>query len=191
MLMVYFAGISQNSNSCQLLKREKQHNFMWFYTFLIGYFVFILVVIMGDTIIKSFHWMQFSIFIVELILAIRISKNENVLPIMRTFYWYPIIGIFVTFIIVFQYYNKVFSDVAFRVNIFSLLFHYLFLSYFILNSIHKMKYFKIIIWILFLCIAILITNNILNKHLDSVAFTNGCLFFFSLFYFFFNLQRGY
>ncbi len=133
--------------------------------------------------------MQFLIFFVELILAIKIRTNEKVIPMMRIFYWYPLIGIFVTFFILFQYYNKVFSNVAFCINLCSLLFHYLFLSYFILNSVYRRRYFKTIIWILFVFISVLISSSILNKHFDSIAFTNSCLFFFSLFYFF-SIYKG-
>ncbi len=139
---------------------------------------------MGDTLLKTFHWIHFSIFITQLFFALRLRRNIDVLPIMKHFYWYPIVGTIVTAILVLQHFNIFSIRFAFCFNGGSLLFHYLFLSYFIYNVTGKNKYFKIVMWLFFLLIPGLIINDILSKYIDSYAFSNACLFFYALFYFY-------
>jgi hypothetical protein len=139
---------------------------------------------MGDTLLKTFHWIHLLIFITQLFFAMRLRKNVSVLPIMKHFYWYPIVGTIVTSVLVLQHLNIFSIRFAFCFNAVSLLFHYLFLSYFIFNATGKNKYFRMLIWLFFLLIPDLIINDILSKYIDSNAFSNACLFFYSLFYFY-------
>lgn len=140
---------------------------------------------MEDKIYRIYHFLTFLIFLCELILALKIFSNNSVQNVIKLFFFYPLIGTIVTFFFLLNHFNLDSEHFAHILNIVSLLFHYLFLSFFIYNVTEKSKRFKIIVFFFFILLLISIFNDILNLFSNSFAFANGCLFVFSFYYFYY------
>ncbi len=139
--------------------------------------------IMGKNIAVTIQWIGSLFYFVELIIALRVSKNENAPDIMKKFFWYPLVGAMIGLLFVLKNLKIIPTHIGFITNTISLLFHYSFLSFFIYNVTGKQVKFKIVIFLFFLVLIGLIISDILNGYTTSFAFANGCLFVFSLYYF--------
>jgi hypothetical protein len=139
--------------------------------------------IMGKNISFIVQSIIMLVYFIELIIAVRVSMNKDAQVIMKNFFLYPLVGAFVSLLILLKNFGIIPPRITFIVNIISLLFHYSFLTFFIYTLANKSFRFKII-GLLFLLILIgLIISDIKNGYVTSFAFANGCLFLFSLYYF--------
>ncbi len=145
---------------------------------------------MEEKIYRIYHFLTLLIFLYELILALKIVSNNHVQNFIRSFFLYPLIGTIVTFSFILEYFDIFSSYLASVINTISLLFHYLFLSFFIYNVTGKFERFKVTIFFILILLIISTIYDILNRSSNSFAFANGSLFIFSLFYFY-NLFNGH
>lgn len=139
--------------------------------------------IMGKNIMVTIQWIGSLVYFVELIIALKVSKNENAPVIMRKFFWYPLVGTIIGLLFVFKNLNVIPNQIGFIANTISLLFHYSFLSFFIYTVTDKQSKFKLIIFLLLVILIVFIISDIVNSYTTSFAFANSCLFIFSLYYF--------
>jgi hypothetical protein len=140
--------------------------------------------IMGKELNIIFQWLGGVIYLIELIIALNVPKNKNIPAIIRKFYWYPLVGLIIGFLIAIKNLNILPIRIAFIANTISLLFHYSFLSLFIYSTTGKKNIFKIMILVAFFGTIWLIISDIVNGYITSFAFANASLFFFSCYYFY-------
>lgn len=181
--MVYFTGITQNSNSCQLLKREKQHKFMWFYTFLIGYLIFILGNYGKDDFFLI-HYTSIALYFFTLYISLSIPKKRNTPSYLKKFYWYPLVGCLIMVLAILVKLGFLTFRLVDCINDISVFFHFVFLGRFIYVVSNKMKIQKIIGLCVLGAMLFFVFYNISNYFNLATSMSSIGLFILCIIYFY-------
>lgn len=139
---------------------------------------------MGKTIYLTIESITIVVFIFELYFSIIASRKNRDSSIIRFFYLYPIAGIVIGIVILLFRFNIIPLSVVSNFNNFSLLFHFLFWSFIFYFQLKKALILKLSISFLFFILLLLIISELKVFYGYSIAFANGCLFIFSIIYFF-------
>ncbi len=127
------------------------------------------------------NFSQTIIYIILLITAFKASKNSKASNWVKYFYWYPLVGLIIGCIATLMYIYPNVKFFAFKLNIVSILFHFVFLAAIFYNQ-NKNKLMKAVcvlsVFILFYFVYI----DIRFKIQRSFGFANIMLFFFSAVY---------
>ncbi len=139
---------------------------------------------MGKIIYITIESINIVVFIFELYFSIVAKRKNKYSSIIRFFYLYPIAGIIIGIVVSLFRFNIISSFTVSIFNNFSLLFHFLFWSFILYYELKKAVILKISIYFLFFILLLLIISELEVFYGYSIAFANGCLFIFSIVYFF-------
>jgi lipid-A-disaccharide synthase-like uncharacterized protein len=138
---------------------------------------------MGKDLLKISQFVGLVIFIIQFIVAIRISKIKTVQSPFNFFWIYSLIGFIICFLYFLANLKFVKSNSINSINLVSLLFHYSFISYVFFKDNYTQKIFKWVAIILFIVIAIFIKIDLSNNNtMTSFSVANGTLFCFALYF---------
>jgi hypothetical protein len=144
---------------------------------------------MGKTIYIAIEIIMFVIFLFELYFSLKIRKRKIYSPVLKVFYLYPIIGLVVGIVLFLSRMQVMPILPALFVNRISLIFHFSFLSSIFYYEIARASWFKFVFFISLLMLIILVFFEFGMPHNYSIAFANGVLFFFSIYYFYHLLGK--
>ncbi|MEO6489479.1 MAG: hypothetical protein ABIO04_06035, partial [Ferruginibacter sp.] len=131
---------------------------------------------------------QSLVMILSFLVSLKLIKNSIIPNYMKGFFWYPAMGFLVlipNFLALYFFPILVFPATTF--NNLSVLFHYSFLTIFIINCLPKKRnIFLIILFVTFLIliIFILITKPLHNYNASAFAAANLGITIFSIIYYF-------
>ena len=136
-------------------------------------------------IIRSYvFYSQGICVLLSFLLSLRLIRNDYIPNYMKTFHWYPIVGVITGIPIYFPIVNL---DIVFSINNCSLIFHYSFLSLFIIRvmpSQSKKIYYLIFLIVLIILLYGLFSNDITEPLHRLFAISSLALTFFCLLYFY-------
>jgi hypothetical protein len=155
-----------------------------FFSFAYDDFAVSLWVIMGKFLHQIINSLAFVIYFIEFIIALKILKNINASAIMRKFFWYPLVGSIIGLVAILKNVHIISTKISFIFTTCSILFHFSFLSFFLFVVTEKKFFFKTILFFTFFTTIVLLISDVRHGYAASYAFTNSCLFFFSLYYFY-------
>lgn len=143
---------------------------------------------MGKILSYTFYTLQVLAIFTSFIFSLRLIKNEKIPKYMKGFYWYTVVGVLVLIPSLFYAYFYIGNKLASITNNLSLIFHYSFLSIFILKILPKNKgaiYLKII-FLLFLILIIyfLVTRDISRQINQVFSISNIGLTIFCIVYYY-------
>ncbi len=123
---------------------------------------------------------------INLFFSVRASLEPNCPKQLRIFFWYPIVGCIISILIILNKLGFIPRDINYVTNKISLLFHFTFLGFIFykIDYINRNKKIKYIIFILDVLLVFIIYADIKQGTTSSFAIANGCLFCFSLYYFY-------
>lgn len=144
---------------------------------------------MIKTIHYTIYYFQVIVIFISLLFSFRIIKNKNTPEYFSNFYWYSIVSLvnILPQLILYMFF-KTFREQVSVIHNLSILFHFCFLSIFIIRVIYNERNLKYLVsvFIFFLALIILaLSYNNLQKFLP-LAFTisNFGLVIFSIFYYY-------
>jgi hypothetical protein len=138
---------------------------------------------MGKDLVKISQFIGLVIFIVQLIIAIKISKIKTVESPFNFFWIYPLVGSIIGLLYLTANFKLIKLTPINSINNASVLFHYLFISYTFFKGDSSQKMFKWILISLFIVIAIFIKMDISqNNTMVSFSIANGALFLYALYF---------
>ncbi len=109
---------------------------------------------------------------------------------MKSFYWYPIVGIGVGIFIYLARFHIIPKYIGVNTNIISLNFHFAFLSTFIYRETGKKLFIKYASIVIFLFLVITIWQYPKKNTINPFAFTNGSLFILCIYYFYYLFKTS-
>lgn len=135
--------------------------------------------------------LQILVGLISFIFSLSLIKRKNIPYYMKGFYWYPTVGLIVG---IPNFINCHFIDdfsFAVQLNNYSLLFHFYFLSSFIIRITPQksdLKYLNIFSYLILVILVIVLFSSNLNKHvyqafsISSLGLTIFCIiYYFQLF----------
>jgi hypothetical protein len=133
---------------------------------------------MSKTVHLIFFDSQLIISILSFVFSLKLVKNENVPPYMKTFIWYPIVALLVIIpLILTTHFFKNYKEEALILNNISLIFHYSFLSVFIIRVMpgkNNSNFIKIVFGIFLSIILFLLISEKIDKS-NAFAFATANL----------------
>ena len=128
------------------------------------------------------------LFCVNLILYLKIRNRILLVNNLRTFFWYPLVAVFIGIIYYANLFHLLPYDTSNRADQISLIFHYSFLGRFIYIEVGKNRIYKYCFWLFLPIIIYFIYTGLINHTLIAYSITNASLFTLCCFYFYFLFQ---
>ena len=127
-------------------------------------------------------------YLISFLISLKLIGNKNIPNYMRGFYWYTSVGMAICTMYIFSNNLHIIPSKTYRIiNLLSLVFHFLFLSNFIIQVITNnkaKKYLKKIPYFFIPLITYFIIKDVKNNSAFSFAFTNFGLVFFCISYYY-------
>ena len=144
---------------------------------------------MGEIINHIFYIIQTITMILSFIFSLRLIKNsKKIISYMRGFYWYPVVGMLIVIPGVLSTYFDLSFSFSLTVNNILLIFHFTFLSLFIIKVMPRkkeIKYLKSIFWVFLLLIIYLLIKNDISTQVNHIfSVSNFGLSIFCIIYYF-------
>jgi hypothetical protein len=137
---------------------------------------------MGRGLLNISQFIIFIIFIIEFIIAVRLTKKKTVQSPFKYFWLYPLVGFWVSSLIVLSNLKLITKDIAGPVNIISLLFHYSFISYIFFKLNGSKTAFKWLIIVVFIIVAIFVKINLIDRANTAFSIANAALFCYAFYF---------
>lgn len=146
--------------------------------------------LMGNASLIILYYIQSVVILISFLFSLKLIKNRSIPKYMYRFYWYNIVAILVTlfFLLQLHFFGKL--NLALGLNNISVLFHFTFLSFFVIKVIpnHNKKallFLKLIYFVIvFFTIKFFINTNITKQINAAFSIINLGLFIFTLTYYF-------
>jgi len=161
---------------------------LFLFFFLIFKFILVSFTSMNKSLGYIIYDFQALLMFISFIVSLRLINNKKIPEYMQGFYWYPIIGIVVLIphFLAFHFFKKLYF-VSIPINNISLLFHFSFLAFFIIQVIPNKKFFflKVLFFIFFSLIIYFLTTKPLKDYNSSAfAVANLGLVIFCIIYYY-------
>lgn len=128
---------------------------------------------MTHTFYDIMVWFQSICMILSFLFSLRLISNKNVIPYMRYFYWYSIIGALITILrITSKTYHFPSENILAIISNYSILFHFTFLSWFINSLMPNKKQFRLLlpVYISIFCITLFFLILYPEKKQNSTSY---------------------
>jgi hypothetical protein len=137
---------------------------------------------MGRGLLNISQLIIFIIYILEFIIAVRLTKIKTVKIPFKYFWLYPLVGFLVSSLAVLSNFKLISKGIAGPVNTTSLLFHYSFISYIFFKANSSKAVFKWVAFAFFMIIAIFVKIDLIDKNSTPFSIANGALFIYALYF---------
>ncbi len=138
---------------------------------------------MGMKVYHIFLLFAAILYFITLNLALTKTRKFIVDGYMKYFFLYPLVGFMVSVLFWLKFFGM-FPVAPFSIiNKLSILFHFAFLSVFMLKIIRKKTFFYFVSVSFFLLVTFLVYIDIINRTKLAIPIANACLFILCLFYF--------
>lgn len=137
----------------------------------------------------TLFYLQFIVICISLIFSLRLIKNKNVPKYLNGFYWYPIVG-FITLLseVIIRTFSNEFKKYAWLINNLSIIYHFCFLTLFIIGVLKNKNnhmYLYFIFFVFNVLIVVSLTSNNLYKAIPlAFSISNFGLVLFCVLYYF-------
>ena len=143
---------------------------------------------MTGLLLYIFYYSQCFCMLLSFLFSLKLICNKNIPYYMKGFFWYPTIGLIVMLPSLINAITLKFSNLASAINNFSLVFHYIFLSVFIIRVMPKKKelvfLYSLFSLFLILIVFFLITNPITKQINQAFSICNFGLTIFCIIYYY-------
>jgi hypothetical protein len=137
----------------------------------------------------TLFYLQFIVMCVSLIFSLRLINNKNVPKYLIGFYWYPVVGFITLFseVLINTFFSE-YKKYAWLINNLSVIYHFCFLSLFIIGVLNykgNLKYLYFIFFVFFVLIIVSLFSNNLFKNIPlAFSISNFGLVLFCILYYF-------
>ena len=142
---------------------------------------------MGESVYFRLSDLVNIVYLFSFINSLRLIRNSNIPVYMKGFYWYTTVALLMALLHLSERYLHLIPHDVFRItNLISLLFHFSFLSLFILQFLSARKerfYFKFIFTLFIITLLFFIILDIIHHYVISFATANTGLLIFCIFYY--------
>jgi hypothetical protein len=167
-----------------LPQRRKTTSNSVFFSFVYDDLGVSLWVIMGKNIYQIFQFLMFVLYFTTFIVAFWLPKKRETPDYLKNFYYFPLVGSIVTFIIFLSAYKLIPYIFSHHVNTISIFFHYFFLGRFIYIVCDKVKPVKMTAIVFFIITTFFIVYDFIHLSFIALSVSNASLLVLCLFYFY-------
>ncbi len=123
---------------------------------------------------------------INLFFSIKATLKPNCPKQLKFFFWYPIVGCIVLILIILNKLDLTPRNIHYITNKISLLFHFSFLGFIFykIDYINRKNTIKYVIFLVNALLVFLTYADIKQETTSAFGIANGCLFCFSLYYFY-------
>jgi hypothetical protein len=141
---------------------------------------------MGKMIYNTIEYLTMFIMCINLFFSFRATLKPNCIKQLKSFFWYPVVGCIVVIFIILNRLDLIPRNIHYVINKISLLFHFTFLGFIFykIDYIDRKRIIKFLILLVDVLLVFVIYVDIKQETTSAFAIANGCLFCFSLYYFY-------